>query len=95
MHFKGHFDGAVCGMLGSVDFGNMKGEGFVEFFSQWFGEVGHFLEASGTFLPQPLINLFGPEGGFAHGFERFRDLRNLKIANVFALAHGFCGYFLR
>jgi hypothetical protein len=75
-------------MLGCVDFGNMEGKGLVEFFSQWFREVGHFLEASGALLPQPLIDLFGPEGGFAHGFERFRDLWNLKIANVFALAHG-------
>ena len=48
---KGHFDGAIFGVLGGMYFGYVKRKGLGEFFTQGFGEIGHLFETARAFLP--------------------------------------------
>lgn len=72
------FSGGILAALGGgvAEGGEAKGGG--DFFPQGGGEVGHFIEGCDLFLPDPIEDLLGAEGGLAMsrepGGDSFRGL---------------------
>ncbi len=74
-------------LLGGVYPDGGEGEVFFQRSAQGLAEVGHALKIRGLFLPQPFIDLFGPERLFAHLFKYFLDLGKAQVPDILLPHH--------
>ena len=68
MEFVGSFFGSVDGYLFRVEDEGSDGRAFVEGGAEGEGEVGHVVDGLDSLLEDPVVDLFGVEGGEVPGF---------------------------